>query len=476
MSKSSLLFLSFALFSFTLSAQEKWGLEECIREALDKSLLIKQYKLNQEGARINGKELRLQQLPNLNASSNLGASWGRVINPATNDFETENSVYQSLGLNSGVMLFNGFRLRNSIRQNDLYVDASAEDLQQAQNDLALSVALAYLNVLFAFENLEIAEDRLVLSKNQLDNMDKLIAAGTRPENDRYDLVSQVALDEQNVVTAQNNIETNMLSLKQQMWMEPDFALEIERPEIHLEDLEALEHETFESVYRAALQSQPQIRAAELRQQASDIGVSIARSQFYPAISIGGDVGTNWSNFAKEVTGYSLQRIPQPGVYINGESATFEIESLLPIDYRSIPYIRQLDNNLGYGVGASISIPIFSNYSTRANVEKAKINVINSGIESDKTKQTLKTNVQSALASAKAARKSLEAADASAAASRIALENATKKSELGMISNFEYLSALNRNDAAVNNLLIARYEYYFRIKVIEYYMGRGIQLN
>lgn len=476
MKKALLLFLSFTLFSFTAAAQEKWGLERCIRESLEKSLLLKQYKLNKEGAEITGKQLRMERLPNLNASSNIGLSFGRVVNPATNDFETENSTYQSIGFNSGLMLFNGFRVRNSIRQNDLYTDASEADLRQAENDLALNVALAYLNVLFAYENLEISNSRVDLTKHQLDNLDKLIEAGARPENDRYDIVSQVAIDEQSVVSAQNNIETNLLSLKQQMWMEPDFDLIIERPVISLDHLEMLENQSFESVYAAALASQPQILAADLRNKASEIGVDIARSQMYPSLSIGGDIGTNWSDLAKEVTGYSLLRIPQPGVYINGESATFEIESDVPDGFQSIPYFRQLDNNLGYGFGASISIPIFNNYSYKANVEKAKINVINSSIETDKIKQALKTNIQSALASAKAAKKSLEAAAAAETAARIALDNATRKNDLGMTSNFEFLTARNRHDTAVNNLLIARYEYYFRIKVIEYYMGRGIRLN
>ncbi|HJW30194.1 MAG TPA: TolC family protein [Saprospiraceae bacterium] len=462
--------------SALVSAQDKWSLERCIRESLDKSLLIKQYKLNKQGYDITGKQLRLERLPNLNLNSNGGVSFGRVINPATNDFVTENSYYQSLGANSGVTVFNGFRLRNSIRQNDVYSDAADEDLHQSQNDLALNVALAYLNVLFSYENLDIAQSRVDLSKGQLDNLDKMIAAGARPENDRYDLLAQVAVDEQGLVTAKNNIDINMLSLKQQMWMEPDAPLDIERPEIKLEGLEPLENQLFDAVYLAALSTQPSIHAGELRQKASELGVDIARAQAMPSLTIGGDIGTNWSDFEKEVTGYTLLRLPQEGVYINGEPATFEVESEYPSTYRTIPYLTQLDNHLGYGVGATLSIPIFNNYAAKANIEKAKINVINSGIEFDKTKQTLKTNIENALTAAKAAKKSLEAAEATSLAARVALDNATRKAELGALNNLEYLNARNRSDTAENNLLIARYDYYFKIKVIEYYMGRGIQLN
>jgi outer membrane protein len=170
------------------------------------------------------------------------------------------------------------------------------------------------------------------------------------------------------------------------------------------------------------------------------------------------------------------RIQQPGVYIDGDPAQFEYDTYTPTNYEAIPYSEQLDQNIGYGWGATLSIPILNNYSSQANVEKAKINVINADIETEKLKQTLKTNVQNALTSAKAARKSMEGAEAAAYAARISLQNADRKAALGTINNFEYLSARNRSDIAENNLLISKYDYYFQIKVIEYYMGRGIRLD
>src|SRR6185503_18027634 len=132
--------------------------------------------------------------------------------------------------------------------------------------------------------------------------------------------------------------------------------------------------------------------------------------------------------------------------------------------------------LGYGFGVSLSVPIFNNYSSKAAVENAKIEVLNSAIESSLVRQTLKTNVQNAITSARASRKSLMAAEATSQAAKIALKNADRLAEIGSLNNFEYLSARSRSDAAELNLLIARYDYFFKVKVIEYYMGRGITLN
>jgi outer membrane protein len=476
MKKTLFSLLCIAICSFTLHAQDVWTLERCIREALDKNLNIEQIKLNKLGYDVNGKQLRRERIPSLNVSSDFGFTVGRVVNPATNDFETENSLYQSIGVGTGLTLYNGGRINKSVRQNDFYVDAAEKDIQQAEEDLALSVALSYLNLLFAYENEEIAQARVQLTKDQLSNLDKMIAAGTRPENDRYDILSQLAVDEQSLITATNNIETNLLALKQHMFMEPDSQIVIERPVIDVSRLEPLENQPFEIVYETALSNQAQIKAAELRQEATELAVDIARSARIPTLSIGGNLGTNWSNLGKAPASYVTQRITQPGVYIDGNPAVFQVDQLIPTSYENIDYVKQLDQNLGYGWGASLSIPILNNYAGQASVERAKINVINADIETEKIKQTLKTNVQNALASAKAAKKALEGAEVSAQAAQIALDNADRRAALGSISNFDYLSARNRKDAADNNLLIARYDYYFQIQVIEYYLGRGIRLE
>ncbi len=476
MNKTIVSIVFFLLFGLNAQAQDKWDLERCIREALSKNLTIEQIKLNKLGFDISGKQLRRERIPSLNISSDFGFTVGRVINPATNNFETENSLYQSIGAGTGLTLYSGGRISKSVQQNDIYVAAAELDIQQAQEDLSLNVANTYLSLLFAYENIEIAQNRVRLTQGQLENMDKMIQAGTRPEVDKYDILSQLAIDEQGLITAQNTIDINLLTLKQLMLMEPDYPLEIDRPVLTLESLEPLENQLFESVYATALSNQAQIKAAELRQGANEIGVGIAKSFRIPSLSIGGNIGSNWSNLAKIPGAYTVERFQQPGVFINGDPAQFEYDNLVPTNFQSIPYSNQLDQNIGYGWGATLSIPILNNYSSQASIEKAKINVINADIETEKIKQTLKTNIQNALTSAKAARKSLEAAEAAAYAARISLQNADRKSALGTINNFEYLSARNRSDIAENNVLISKYDYYFQIKVIEYYMGRGIRLN
>jgi outer membrane protein len=297
------------LLSLSTNAQDKWDLERCIREAISKNLTIEQIKLNKQGYDISGKQLRRERIPSLNVSSDFGFTVGRVINPATNDFETENSLYQSMGLGTGLTLYSGGRISKSVKQNDIYVAASELDIRQAQEDLSLNVANTYLSLLFAYENLEIAENRVKLTQGQLDNMEKLIQAGTKPEIDKYDILSQLAVDEQGLITAQNNIEIYLLTLRQQMLMEPDFPLEIDRPQLNYDALEPLENQPFDAVYAIALSNQAQIQAAELRQEANEIGVGIAKSLRIPSLTIGGNLGTNWSNLAKSPGSFDLHAHP-----------------------------------------------------------------------------------------------------------------------------------------------------------------------
>lgn len=457
-------------------SQERYSLEKCIQVALENNLQVKQAQLNVKDLEIQRKQFTSQRIPSLSLGSSGGVNFGRFINPATNDFETENSFYQSLSGQSGVNLFSGFWLTRSIKQNTFLSQAALEDLRQTQNDLSLNIALAYLNVLFAYENLNIAENRVRLSREQLVNMENLINAGSRPENARYDIVAQIAKDEQSVIDAQNNIDINLLSLKQFMMVDANFPLDIERPEIDIESIEAVENQTFDAVYNASIQNQPQIKAAALREQASQTGVKLAQSAMYPSLFMSGNIGTNWSNLAKSGYNYQLVRIPQPGVYINGQNSLFEVESLIPTTISTTPYGNQLSNNLGYGIGATLSIPIFRQYATRGTIERAKLQVIQSQISSQQIDQTLKTNIQTALTSGRSARKSYEAAQAFADAAKRAFNDAEKRAELGTLSNMEYLTSRNQMDTAENNLLIAKYDYFFRVKVIEFYMGRVTALN
>ena len=406
----------------------------------------------------------------------MGLNFGRVINPATNNFETENSFFQSYGLSSGVALFQGGAITNSIKQSNLDLKASMEDIEQAKNDLGLQVALAYLNVLFADENLVNARASMALTQAQLDQIDKFIAAGVRPEAARFDIVAQLALDEQNIVLFQNNYEINLLSLKNFLRLEPNYPMQIEKPALDLNTLEPYETYTFESVYNAALGTQPQLRAQQLRIESSQLGEKIAEASLYPSLTVGASVGTNYSDLAQRALGFETLRVPVPGVFINNEEVAYEIEQEVPTGIERTPYGTQLDNNVGYGFSAQLSVPLYNNYRSKAGVERAKLNTLQEQNNDEQLRQTLSANIENALASARAARESLDASERSLEAATIAYTHAQRRFDLGALNTFDLINARNRLESAQINVTIAKYDYLFRAKVIEFYLGRGLTLN
>lgn len=466
---------SLILLSFSLFSQETWSLERCIRHAIDNSLTVRNATLNADIAEVNLRQARHQRLPSLNASTNAGLNFGRVINPATNNFETDNSIFTSMGMSSGMMLFQGGLINNSIRQNIMDMDASELDVQQTTNNLALQVALSYLSVVFAEENLINAEARLRLSQAQLDQVEKMIRAGSIPEADRYDVVAQIALDEQDIVRLNNDREINMLNLKQLMLIDPTYPMQLERPDVAraIAAMEGIESNHMSTVYNTALATQPQIRAQDIRIRSAETGESIVRAQMVPRLVAGASIGTNYSDLSKRILGFETVRIPTPGVYINGQPTLFEIDQSIPSGFETTPFIDQLDNNLGYGVSLSLSIPIYNNYSTRSALARAKVFTEQQKTAGEQIRQTLKTDIQNALAAARAARESLKASERALDAAEIAYQNADRRFALGTINNYDLISARNRLDTARVNQTVAKFDYLFRAKVIEFYLGRGL---
>jgi len=469
----------FAVSKMEAQADETWSVEECIEYAIEHSLAVELAQVNLEGTEVNLKQARHARWPSLNASSRGGINLGRVINPSTNTFETDDSYFNSFGASSSVPLFAGMQINNSIKQAQINEEASIEDLKQTRVDLAFRVSTAFLDVLFAQENLRNADAKLELSEAQLEQVDKLIAAGSRPENERYDILAQISLDEQDVVRFRNEIVRTELVLKQLMRLEPNYPLALDRPDFAQDLLGRIDTYSFDVIYEKALETQPQIRAQQLRIQSAEINEKITKGQYWPTVSLSGSVGTNWTNLDKFPTGFT-PAIQSTDVTVQGDifpdpvDVTISQEFEQPTEFDVTPYGTQLDNNFGYGFGLNLNIPIYNNYQTKASVDRAKLGILREINTDEQIKQNLKTEIQNALASAQAARESYEASRAALEAAEIAYQNSEKRFDLGAINSYDLINARNRLDQSRVNLTISRFDYVFRILVIEYYLGSGLK--
>lgn len=442
--------------------------------AIENSLAVRQATLGAEQAEINKRAAEMSRLPNISGSTGFNQSFGRRIDPTTNDFINQRFGNQNLSVSGGILLYNGSRLSNQIRQARLQGSAAALDVDQMKNDLALDVATVYLQILFAGENYSNAQKNLDLINSQLDQMNKLIEAGSRPQNARLDIVARVAQNEQLVVTAQNDIDLAYLNLKQLLQLDEDFDLEIEVPDILVPAEDEIESGSAQQVYNQALEWQPSIKAGDMRRKAAELGVQVAQANLLPSLSIGGSLGTNWSSSFRNTELVGTQILNEEA-FINGEPVQFGLRAPIT-EVLNVPYVEQLNQNLGYGFGVSLQVPIFAQGRNRANVDLARLDVVRSEIDNEQIKNQLKTDVQQAVAAAQAARKQYEAATRTAEAMRAAYNDTEKRYGLGVANNFEFITAQNNQDRAEVDLLIAKYDYIFKAKVLDFYRGRRITLK
>jgi outer membrane protein len=470
--------LASLLFTASANAQEVWSLERCILYAKDNNLSVKQAQANVRTALLSERQAKASRMPNVSASFNAGEQFGRTIDPTSNQFSTVATGYNSIGVSAAVSLFNGGQIHHSVKQTAWDAQAAQADADQTTNTLALQIAQAYLNILLFEEQLKNAQKRVETSTQQLNNTQKLIDAGNLPAADRYNILAQISQGEQAAVLAQNNVDLAYLSLKQLLQLEPDYDLQVERPAYAIPTDAAPDAIALPSLYSAALTTQPNIRAAGFRIKSAEEGINIAKSAYWPSVSFFANLSSNYSTqFLDFQNGrFIRQELTQP-VVVRVNDQDVNIQQYVDIyDYPRLSYLDQIDQNFGQGLGLNINIPIYQNGRVRLSVERARLNLINSQLQQNQTQQQLKNDIQTAIANARAARRQLEAAQRTFDATKIAFENIEKRHQLGAVNTLDLTTARNNLDISENELSVAKYDYLFKLKILDFYEGKPIKLD
>lgn len=474
MSKFSFL-VFILLISNKVIGQERWSLMKCIEYANKNNVSLQQSKISIELDAIDLKESRHKMLPNLNGNLNGGISFGRNVDPTTNAFTTQDILYSNYSLSTSTILFQGGLIRNSIKQNKLNLESSTKDYEQAINDLALSISTYYLNVLLSQEKLEIANKNRDIVKIQLDQINKLIKVGVKPEADALEIQSQMARTEQTFVLAENALELSWLLLKQSLRLDPETKITIEPLNEDQLNFIQLQTYTYEDLLNQASQHQAGIQAAKIRLESAKLGEKISRSLYYPAVFFNGSFGSRYSDAAFQPKDYVLVRRSIPGVFIDQKPVVYEQEFLSIQSTEVIPFSAQFNQFLGYGAGISVNIPIFNNYSANATVQRAKLNTLQSEILLELQKEKLGQDIYQAMANVKSAIKEMDAAKNAFLASKSSFEKTQKRFDIGTANVFE-LNQIQANFLnAETNFLISKYDLVFKLKVLDYYAGKEIKL-
>lgn len=457
------------------SAQEKWSLEKCINYAIENNIQVKIQELSSKNANASYLKSKMSFLPNLNGSAGQNYSIGRSIDPLTNQFAENNVSSNNFSLSSSITLFNGFQNINTLKQSSLNFQAGLEDLQKAKNDISLNIASAFLQILFSDELVYVAQNQVELSKEQAERNKKLYEAGSIAQGNYLEMQSQLASDEMQLVTAENQLSMSYLTLNQLLELGFTDSFNIEKPLIH-EPETSFTFTTPEEIFQEAIQKLPQIKSAELRMKSAEKGLAIARGYRSPRLTLSGVYSTGYSSQRQSVTGMSLGTPVVTGFAIDGLGNQLDVYSpTYSYNYSTPSFNNQLKDNTSKSLSFGLSIPIFNNWQTNYSVSSAKINVLNYKYSYDLAEKQLQKEIQQAYADATASIKKYLAAKKSVTASQESFRYIQQKFDVGMINTVDFNLAKNNLAKARSELIKAKYEYVFRIKILDFYRGIPIKL-
>jgi outer membrane protein len=472
-----LLFLIFILaINVPAKAQQKWNLLRCVEYAMANNISIKQTDLQSKTAELQLKQSKLGQLPGLSFSANSSYNSGRNQDPTSFSLITQSYLSAGLQLQSSAEIFNWFSKRNTIAANEWELQAAKANTDKLKNDIALTVANAYLQILLAMEQEKIAAVQLQQSQAQLSNTRKLVDAGALPELNAAELEAQVARDSSTLISAKGNVAQNILSIKAYMALDASAPFEIETPSVDKIPLEKIADLQPEAVYASATANMPQQKANNFKLNAAEKNAAAAKGGLYPSISVFGSLGSGFNSRAQEITGSSQINAPLGKVNVSGtDYNVFPLQPFTNYNYGKTAFFSQLNQNFRQSIGLSLSVPIFNGYNARTNYERSRINIKNLQLQKDLDNQSLKQNIYQAYNAAlvalekyNAGKKSLETADRT-------YSFAQKRFEVGMMSTFELITNQNNLFRARLENALNQFDYVFKMKVLEFYKGQGLKL-
>ncbi len=444
-----------------------YTLESCIQIALENNLTLESSKIREKTAKVNKRQSVLNMLPSVNGSYNAGVNNGRSIDPFTNDFINQRLTFSNANLSLNAVVFNGFRLLNTMKQQQLNAQAASMEVEQEKQNLVLSVTLAYLQVLNSQDVLELNKLRLVATNNQLKIQKDMYEEGRSNPADYTDLLGQKSQDETNILNSKIALNNAKLNLIQLLNLDETLDVNIESILLGMEKYQL----TFNQVYKDALNNLATFKAGELRVKAAKKGVVVARTQYMPEISVFGGMNTNYSSVAQTFTETGTS-IVETGdfVSINNQNVPV-LREQKSFNANPIGYLDQFENNLNSVIGFSVRVPIFNGFRAKNNVALGKIRIEESLVALERTQLQIKNAIQQVHFDMEAAfyryeslSKQVEAYEKSYQVNETRFNNG--------VSNFlAYITSKNNLENAKINLSIAKYDYILRTRVLEYYRGQ-----
>ncbi|MEM7185554.1 MAG: TolC family protein, partial [Bacteroidota bacterium] len=466
--KHNVIILKLALMMSVLSyaqdiQEEAYSLEECISIALENNLDLRSANLRANSAKINHQQSKANLLPSVNGNFNLGVNDGRSIDPFTNDFINQELTFSNMGLSLNMTVFNGFRLLNAAKQNGLNRQASELEIEAAKQDIVLNVTLAYLRVLNSKAVLTINKERLEATKRQLKIQEGFFENESGNPADYSDILGQIANDETNILNSESALNNATINLLQLLNLPEGSTVDPEEIMLELEQYDRTAGEVFQD----AMQNLATFKANELRIEAAKKGVSVAKAQFIPEISFFAGLNSNYSSVA-EIFLANGSGVVETGEFVTVNGENFPVlEEQTFFESQSIGYTDQLDNNLNTVVGVAVAIPLINGFSAKNNVALEKIRVEESLVQLERTRLQIKNAIEQVHFDMAATFKRYESFQKQVEAYQETFRINEIRFSNGISNFLNYITSKNNLDNAKINLTNAKFEYWLRVKVLDY---------
>ncbi len=443
--KFFLLCLSILLTGSGIKAQQDsiWTLQDCIAYALEQNIQVRKSGLTNQSLEYQAEQAKAQRLPSVSGSVSQSFNWYR---PSSSDglgnitygkgFDGDNGTTYSI--NSGVTLFNANRLTNQIKQAELDIDGGKYSLETTKESISLSILDAFLQVLYAEEQVKNSEKQIESTFGQVNLASERLALQVISQADYSQVKSQLASEKLNLANAVSQLAIARVNLMQLMELPVTDNFAIAHPNLE-ESLNQDRTPEVQKVFATALSIKPQIKNAAINKEIAALDEKIARAGYYPSLSASAGASTRFSG--------------------NSDGGYFD----------------QLDYGLSPSVGFSLSIPIYQKKQVKTSVELAKIGYQNAELSETDTRNQLRKSIEQACQDVTSAQIQYEASQESYQATKESSALSDEKFTQGIINSVDYLVSKTNLIVAESQLLQSKYNLIFCYKILDFYLGIPLSL-
>lgn len=463
--KNLLITAFLVLISLNINAQKVWSLEDCFEHALKNNISLKQMALSQQLAQNDLKQSQLNlYLPNLNASISESFNFGNSIDPTTYQYTNSTTNSTRFAINGSYNIFEGLMKINTVKANKEKLSATDFEVEELQNNTKIAITNLYLQIIIAKEIVNISKENETLTKNQFKNTKALVDAGVLAKGSLLDIDAQLAQNELSILNAESNLEKASNQLKLLLQLDPYESFEI--ADVSMDENLNYTIDQPKEIASNAASILPQMKGAEFRLNAAKYDLKTSKGSLFPTLSVSAFVGTNYFSAAQDISGYTTVKNPID-LEIGGTPVSVNFPSQQP-NFEPTPFGKQMGNNLSENISLNLAIPILASWQRRTAIANAKLNVIKTELDIDSKKQQLNEDVFNAYTDLKLAYKKYQATERTITASDEAFKYADEKYKVGMLNALEFETAKNRKIAAQAEQVQAKYEYFFRKVILNYY--------